>query len=297
MPASRIRPLTRPRGPRISRMMDSAVTLLPDPDSPTSATVSFGRTSKETSCTTACHSPWTRNEVVRFLTDSTGIALWPSFAPAPPVIRSPPSAAHAAPRLARHISRRACAGSRPAREFPRRCPRPRRIPLAYGCALPCCVRRSCRPWRSRPSAAKSWPAPLAMVMNGTCCSRAACCARANNPASLGQAGWSNRRSPADAKAATRRHFPHRALVRVEQARAGWPVGVAHIDAEAYPLRHYGDAVGLHLDAADRRHRRPSQRWAVSISVDAISANPAIGSRRMSIGKAPAWFCSPVSSTR
>ena len=39
-----------------------------------------------------------------------------------------------------------------------------------------------------------------------------------------------------------------------------------------------------------------KRCAVSMTVEAISAKPAIGSRRMSMGKAPAWFAVPESST-
>ncbi len=52
--------------------MDSDVTLLPDPDSPTIATVSPGATVKEISRTTGFHLPSTLKDVVRFSTDKTG---------------------------------------------------------------------------------------------------------------------------------------------------------------------------------------------------------------------------------
>ncbi|UIJ88688.1 hypothetical protein LZK77_23170 [Rhizobium leguminosarum] len=50
------------------------MTLLPEPLSPTIATVSPGMTSKETSRTTGFQSPSTRKEVVRFRTERTGEA-------------------------------------------------------------------------------------------------------------------------------------------------------------------------------------------------------------------------------
>ena len=53
-------------------MIDSAVTLLPEPDSPTMATVSRGAISKEMPLTTVVHTPSTRNAVVRSRTASTG---------------------------------------------------------------------------------------------------------------------------------------------------------------------------------------------------------------------------------
>ena len=56
----------------ISRMIDSAVTLLPEPDSPTIATVSFGAMSNETLWTTSFHFPSTRKAVVRSATDRIG---------------------------------------------------------------------------------------------------------------------------------------------------------------------------------------------------------------------------------
>jgi hypothetical protein len=53
-------------------MIESAVTLLPEPDSPTTARVSFGAMSKETFRTTGFHRPSTRKDVVRLLTDRMG---------------------------------------------------------------------------------------------------------------------------------------------------------------------------------------------------------------------------------
>ncbi len=53
-------------------MMDSAVTLLPDPDSPTMATVSRGAMSKDTLRTTGLYCRSRMNDVVRPATDSTG---------------------------------------------------------------------------------------------------------------------------------------------------------------------------------------------------------------------------------
>ncbi|MET3889451.1 hypothetical protein ABIE41_000527 [Bosea sp. OAE506] len=56
-------------------MIDSAVTLLPEPDSPTTATVSFGAMSKETLRTTCFQAPSTRKEVLRLLTDRMGVVM------------------------------------------------------------------------------------------------------------------------------------------------------------------------------------------------------------------------------
>ncbi len=53
-------------------MTDSDVTLLPEPLSPTMATVSPGMTSKETLRTTLAHCPSTRKDVVRPRTERTG---------------------------------------------------------------------------------------------------------------------------------------------------------------------------------------------------------------------------------
>ena len=64
--------LKHENGYLLSRMIESEVTLLPDPDSPTIATVSPGETSKEMSRTTGFQAPSTRNEVVRFSTERTG---------------------------------------------------------------------------------------------------------------------------------------------------------------------------------------------------------------------------------
>ena len=55
-----------------SPMIDSAVTLLPEPDSPTIATVSRCPISNEIPFTTVVHSPSTRNAVVRLRTARTG---------------------------------------------------------------------------------------------------------------------------------------------------------------------------------------------------------------------------------
>src|SRR5690606_13360488 len=54
------------------RIMDSEVTLLPEPDSPTIATVSRGAILKLRSRTTGRHPPPDRNDVVRFSTLRTG---------------------------------------------------------------------------------------------------------------------------------------------------------------------------------------------------------------------------------
>ncbi|MGY4462857.1 hypothetical protein ACVWYI_006817 [Bradyrhizobium sp. LB13.1] len=53
-------------------MIESAVTLLPEPDSPTIATVSLGETSNDTLRTTGLHCRSRRKDVVRPETDSTG---------------------------------------------------------------------------------------------------------------------------------------------------------------------------------------------------------------------------------
>ena len=66
-------------------MIDSEVTLLPDPDSPTMATVSRGATSKEILRTTDRHSSSTRKDVVRSRTDSTGSTADATVAPAPSI--------------------------------------------------------------------------------------------------------------------------------------------------------------------------------------------------------------------
>ena len=60
-------------------MIDNAVTLLPEPDSPTIATVSRGPTSNEIPLTTVIHWPSTRNEVVRSRTSRTGTGLVASY--------------------------------------------------------------------------------------------------------------------------------------------------------------------------------------------------------------------------
>ena len=52
-------------------MIESAVTLFPEPDSPTIATVSFGPIEKERSRTTGRQPPSTRKAVVRSWTSRT----------------------------------------------------------------------------------------------------------------------------------------------------------------------------------------------------------------------------------
>ncbi|MGY3120698.1 hypothetical protein ACVWXQ_004635 [Bradyrhizobium sp. S3.14.4] len=71
-PASVTRPSTRPLSFGMSRMMESAVTLLPEPDSPTIATVSLAAISNDTSRTTGIHCRSRRKDVVRPATDNTG---------------------------------------------------------------------------------------------------------------------------------------------------------------------------------------------------------------------------------
>ena len=75
IPPSMIRPSTRPLTEGTRRMIDKAVTLLPDPDSPTIATVSRGLMSKERLRTTGRHTPSTRKEVVSPSTDRTGLSV------------------------------------------------------------------------------------------------------------------------------------------------------------------------------------------------------------------------------
>jgi hypothetical protein len=70
-PASLMLPWTRPLSCGIGRIMESAVTLFPEPDSPTIATVSFAAISNETFRTTGNHCPSRMNEVVRPEIDST----------------------------------------------------------------------------------------------------------------------------------------------------------------------------------------------------------------------------------
>src|SRR5688572_16303629 len=71
-PLNMIRPDTmRPAGSETSRMIDSAVTLLPQPDSPTSATVSPSCTSQLTPSTARTSPLDVENCVARFSTDSS----------------------------------------------------------------------------------------------------------------------------------------------------------------------------------------------------------------------------------
>ena len=71
-PSSRTSPVTRLLAAANKPMIDSAVTLLPEPDSPTMATVSRGPISNEIPFTTVVQTPSTRNAVVRLRTASTG---------------------------------------------------------------------------------------------------------------------------------------------------------------------------------------------------------------------------------
>ena len=73
-PLNQISPAAiRPAGAATSRMMESALTLLPHPDSPTSATVSPGRTSHETSSTARTMPPRVANWVLRWRTSRRGV--------------------------------------------------------------------------------------------------------------------------------------------------------------------------------------------------------------------------------
>src|SRR5258705_4329351 len=67
----------------MSRMMERAVTFLPEPASPTIATVSFAATSNDTLRTTGIHCPSRMNEVVRPAIDSTGVCASPNDPAAP----------------------------------------------------------------------------------------------------------------------------------------------------------------------------------------------------------------------
>src|SRR5215831_9988597 len=62
----------RPLAAGTSRMIESAVMLLPHPDSPTSASVSCRPTAKLTSRIAACQRPSIRNSVVSRSTTSAG---------------------------------------------------------------------------------------------------------------------------------------------------------------------------------------------------------------------------------
>src|SRR5882724_10394673 len=77
-PASLMLPWIRPLSCGMSRMMERAVTLLPEPDSPTIATVSFAATSNDTFRTTGIHCPSRMNEVVRPAIDRTGVGASPN---------------------------------------------------------------------------------------------------------------------------------------------------------------------------------------------------------------------------
>jgi hypothetical protein len=56
-------------------MIEKAVTLLPEPDSPTIASVSPAMTSKEIPLTTGVKDEPVKKDVWRLLTESTGIAV------------------------------------------------------------------------------------------------------------------------------------------------------------------------------------------------------------------------------
>ena len=68
-------PITRPGGSGTSRITDSAVTLLPQPDSPTIASVSPRRTVNETSSTARNSPEFVKNTVCRFFTSRTVVFL------------------------------------------------------------------------------------------------------------------------------------------------------------------------------------------------------------------------------
>src|SRR5262245_12115732 len=75
-PAKITSPLSmRPGGEGISRMMDSAVTLLPEPDSPTMATVSPASMSSETWSTAVSRPRSVLKRVVRLRTFSSGCGM------------------------------------------------------------------------------------------------------------------------------------------------------------------------------------------------------------------------------
>ena len=87
LPSSRIRPpASRPCGRGTNPITDSAVTDLPQPDSPTNASVSRGVMLKEMSSTAACQAPSMRNSVRIRSTDSAAWAMaaasavWPVVA-------------------------------------------------------------------------------------------------------------------------------------------------------------------------------------------------------------------------
>ena len=65
-------PTIRPAGAATRRMTESALTLLPQPDSPTRATVSPSRTSQETSSTARTTPPRVVNWVLRWRTSRRG---------------------------------------------------------------------------------------------------------------------------------------------------------------------------------------------------------------------------------
>src|ERR1700752_292863 len=76
LPSNRTSPASiRPGGDGIKRMTESAVTLLPDPDSPTMATVSPARTSKDTWSTAVRRPRSLLKRVVRLRTCSRGGAM------------------------------------------------------------------------------------------------------------------------------------------------------------------------------------------------------------------------------
>ena len=84
-PRSSTRPPPMRPGSGTSRMMASAVMLLPQPDSPTRHSVSPGRSSKLTALSTSALRPRARKASVRFSTRSTGSAA-PATGASPGVI-------------------------------------------------------------------------------------------------------------------------------------------------------------------------------------------------------------------
>src|SRR5687768_9671161 len=69
--------MMRPGGLGIRPMIESDVTLFPQPDSPTMPIVWPGITEKETSSTAISWPPSTRKAVLRFFTSRTGLLIGP----------------------------------------------------------------------------------------------------------------------------------------------------------------------------------------------------------------------------
>jgi hypothetical protein len=77
LPLSLMLPSIRPLAVGTRRMMERAVTLLPEPLSPTTATVSRASMVKETALTTGFQTSSTRNEVVSRSMARTGVTARP----------------------------------------------------------------------------------------------------------------------------------------------------------------------------------------------------------------------------